>query len=88
MVHALHLLKYLWHRTNNLDGKLLVLAIAGSNNLAECALSQQVHQVVSVGDAAALLHDVVTVFVVNLFVLVALQVVSDRSLYVIGLETE
>jgi hypothetical protein len=84
----LRLLKYLWHRTNNLHGKLLVLAVAGSNNLAECALSQQVHQVVSVGDAAALLHDVVTIFVVNLLVLVALQIVSDRSLYVCGLGTE
>ena len=74
----LHLLKYLWYRTNNLHGELFVLAVTRSNDLAECALTKQVDQVVSIGDAAALLHDVVAIFVVNLVVvLVALQVVCQ-----------
>ncbi len=81
-----HLLKYLWHRTNNLHSELFVLAVSGPDNLAECALAQQIDQIISIGNAAALLHNVVTVFVVNLVVvLVALQIVSDHSSYVIGL---
>ena len=76
----LHLLKYLWYRTNNLHGELFVLAVTGSNDLAECALTKQVDQVVATADAASFLYNVVSVLVIDLVgALVTLRGISDRS---------
>jgi hypothetical protein len=72
---------HLWYRADDLDCKLSILAVTGSDDFSECALTKQVDQVVSVADAASFLYDVVSVFVIDLVVaLKTLRKVSDRSI--------
>lgn len=68
---------YLWYRADDLDSKLSILAVTGSDDFAECTLTKQVDQVVAIADAASFLYNVVSIFIVDLVVvLVTLRKVS------------
>lgn len=71
---------YLWYGADDLDSKFSILAVTGSDDFSECALTKQVDQVVATADAASFLYNVVSVLVIDLVgALVTLRGISDRS---------
>lgn len=66
-VHRVQL--YLRHCTNDLDGHLFPTpGVDSSNDFAKGALAEKGYQAVSFAELAILLHDIVPIFVINLFV--------------------
>jgi hypothetical protein len=71
---------YLWYCADDLDCKLSILAVTGSDDFSECALTKQIDQVVTTANAASFLYNVVPVLVIDLVgALVTLRRISDRS---------